>query len=82
LKILYFAKLKQLLGKNEDFIKVDKEVTVREIIEELKKINEQNKKAFSDVKNLQYAINCEYVSLDTKVNDKDELALFPPVTGG
>ncbi len=82
MKILYFAKLKQLLGKNEDFIKVDKEVTVREIIEELKKINEQNKKAFSDVKNLQYAINCEYVSLDTKVNDKDELALFPPVTGG
>ena len=82
MKILYFAKLKQLLGKNEDFIKVDKEVTVREIIEELKKFNEQNKKAFSDVKNLQCAINCEYVSLDAKVNDKDELALFPPVTGG
>ena len=57
-------------------------MTVKEVIEELKEINEKNRKAFLDIKNLQCAINCEYVTLDSKVSNHDELALFPPVTGG
>jgi len=28
------------------------------------------------------AVNMEYVSLDTTVSDGDEVAFFPPVTGG
>ena len=41
------------------------------------------KKAFESVKNIKCAVNCEYVnSLDTKVGNKDEIAFFPPVTGG
>lgn len=28
------------------------------------------------------AINMEYVSIDTLVSDGDEVAFFPPVTGG
>ncbi len=82
MKILYFAKLKQLLGKSEDCLTIKGEMTVKEVIEELKEINEKNRKAFLDIKNLQCAVNCEYVTLDSKVSNHDELALFPPVTGG
>ncbi len=32
--------------------------------------------------NVLVAINMEYVSFDTVVTDNDEVAFFPPVTGG
>ena len=52
-----------------------------EIIEKLKSIDDKYKNAFLEIHNLQCAKNCEYVNMETKINDKDELALFPPVTG-
>src|SRR4030095_13627161 len=33
-------------------------------------------------KSLLFAVNQEYASKDTPINDKDELAIFPPVSGG
>ncbi len=82
MKILYFAKLKQYIGKNSDFIKIKDRKKIIEVIDELKKKDKKYKKAFDEVKNLQYAINCEYVNDKEFVRDKDELAIFPPVTGG
>ena len=32
--------------------------------------------------NVLVAVNMEYVSFDTAVSDDDEVAFFPPVTGG
>ena len=70
------------MGKSEDSLKVNGEKTIFEIIEKLKSIDDKYKNAFLEIHNLQCAKNCEYVTMETKVNDKDELALFPPVTGG
>jgi len=32
--------------------------------------------------NVLVAVNMEYVRFDTAINDNDEVAFFPPVTGG
>ncbi len=82
MKILYFAKLKQYIGKNSDFIEIKDNKRIYEVIDELKKRNKNYRKAFNEVTNLQYAVNCEYVNIEETVKDKDELAIFPPVTGG
>tara|TARA_Y100000589_G_C26659449_1_gene429358 strand:+ start:181 stop:429 length:249 start_codon:yes stop_codon:yes gene_type:complete len=82
LKILYFAKLKQHIGKSSDSIKISGEKRIYEVINELKKKDIKYMRAFEAVKNLQYAVNCEYVEVEGIVKDKDELAIFPPVTGG
>ena len=82
MKILYFAKLKQLIGKSEDLIEINNKMRVIDVINELKNKNSIYFNAFEDTKNIQYAVNCEYVDNEYFVNNNDELALFPPVTGG
>ena len=49
----------------------------------LKLIDESHRLAFKDLKNVKCSVNCNYInSFQTKVTDKDEIAFFPPVTGG
>ena len=83
MKILYFSEIRELIGKSEEQIIFKKKINISEIIKLLVSRDENYKKAFESVKNLKCAVNCEYVnSLDTKVGNKDEIAFFPPVTGG
>ena len=83
MKILYFAKIKEIIGKDEDSIKIDEQTTVEDIVEKLKLIDESYKLAFKDLKNIKCSVNCNYInSFQTKVTNNDELAFFPPVTGG
>ena len=82
MKILYFAKLKQLIGKSEEIICIEQKKKISQVISELKKRNDVYNFAFEETNSLQYAVNCEYVDLDFFVTDSDELAIFPPVSGG
>ena len=82
MKILYFAKLKQLIGKSEETISIEKKKKISEVINELKRRDKVYNLALNENKSLQYAVNCEYVDLDFSVTDSDELAIFPPASGG
>ncbi len=82
MKIFYFAELKQLIGKSQDLIIITKKKTVSEVIIDLRKKGKNYDYAFSKVTNIKCAINCEYVNPSKEVKNEDELALFPPVTGG
>ena len=82
MKILYFANIRQTIGKIEEQIDIDETYTVEEIIKILVKKNEKYKKAFSNIDNIKCSINFNYVKLNAKVKNTDELAFFPPVTGG
>ncbi len=83
MKILYFAKIKEVIGKSEDSITINEQTTVKDIVEKLKIINESYKLAFQDLKNIKCSVNCNYIdSFQTKVTNNDEIAFFPPVTGG
>ncbi|GAB4258374.1 MAG: molybdopterin converting factor subunit 1 [Methylomicrobium sp.] len=73
--VRYFASLKDSLGKSEDRLDVDEQITVAQLWQNLhpdKPIPE----------NVLAAVNMEYVSFDYAVTDGDEVAFFPPVTGG
>ncbi len=82
MKILYFAQLKDLIGKSEESISLENEISIKDLINKLKKRDSNYKSAFEKTPNLKFAVNCEYVDLDQIVEDKDEIAFFPPVTGG
>ncbi|KAF3983850.1 MAG: molybdopterin converting factor subunit 1 [Methylococcales symbiont of Hymedesmia sp. n. MRB-2018] len=75
IKVRYFASLKEITGRAEYQLDFSKSVTVKEIWYQANK-----DKTLPD--NILAAVNMEYVSFDHRVNDGDEVAFFPPVTGG
>lgn len=75
--IKYFASLRERLGRSEDNLEIENgNITVSELWEKLA----GNHRNLPD--NILTAINMEYVKPDAKVKDGDEVAFFPPVTGG
>lgn len=83
MKVLYFARLRQIAGKASEEVAVPPEVkTVRELIEFLSARDEQAAAALADLRTLKVAINKSHASLDAPLEGAAEVAFFPPVTGG
>ncbi len=83
MKILYFAWLRQSTGIGEEDVTVPAEVTdVAGLIDWLKTRGDGFEDALQDVSAIRVAINQEFAALDAKIAPSDEVALFPPMTGG
>jgi molybdopterin synthase sulfur carrier subunit len=83
MKLLYFAWLRQKIGVGEEQLDPPAEVTdVRSLVEWLKGRGPGYATAFQDLDAIKLAVNQEYASLDAAVTPGDEVAFFPPVTGG
>lgn len=83
MKILYFARLRQIIGRGQDEVMVPAEVkTISILIDYLKSKDERIAEAFADLRTLKVAINQKYSTLDASLEGATEVAFFPPVTGG
>ena len=82
MKILYFAKISEELGKNEELLFINDKLRIIDVVNILKKKNERYNLVFKKISNIKFAINCEYATKNDYITDNDELAIFPPVTGG
>ena len=78
MKILYFASLKENLNTAHDEIKIVSPVSISSIKKQL--IDKYGEQHFPD--NILCAVNHEMANESTKVCESDEVAFFPPVTGG
>jgi len=75
IKVRYFASLKETVGRSEDELQVLSPISARKVWQELHP-------ELPMPETLLAAVNMEYANLDVAVSDGDELAFFPPVTGG
>lgn len=75
IKVRYFASLKDSLGRSEDHLNSTRPYSVREVWQGVNATQ-----ALPD--NVLVAVNMDYANLDDVVEDGDEVAFFPPVTGG
>jgi molybdopterin synthase sulfur carrier subunit len=75
IKVRYFASLKESIGRSEDNLDFAGLATVGDVW----RCANPNK-ALPD--NSLAAVNMDYVELNSAVKDGDEVAFFPPVTGG
>lgn len=73
--IKYFASLREERGRAQDRIEYRDGLTVRAVWEQV-----VDGRALEG--NVLTAVNLEYVNADHPVVDGDEVAFFPPVTGG
>ena len=82
MKILYFAKISEELGKNQELLVIKGKLRIIDVINILKKKNKKYNLVFKKISKLKFAINCEYATKTDYITNNDELAIFPPVTGG
>ncbi|SFJ77799.1 molybdopterin synthase subunit MoaD [Methylophaga sulfidovorans] len=73
IQVKFFASLREKLGQS------DMELTAATTAQDAWNQATQNKPVPD---NLLVAINLDYAKLDTPLQDGDEVAFFPPVTGG
>ncbi len=83
MKLLYFAWLRAKIGKAEETLDLPPDVTnVAGLLDWLKSRGPGFADALKDKAIVRVAVNQEYVGWDHPVRTGDEVALFPPVTGG
>ena len=81
--IKYFSWIKEHIGKSEERIELPVNVsTIEELMLYLENLNDKYKLAFKKKDLIKIAINKSYSPIDDKINNNDEIAFFPPVTGG
>lgn len=83
MKILYFAWLKEKTGVSEEDFALPADVhTVADLLAALKARGQGFNEAFANEAVVRVAVNHEHVGMDQALSDSDEVAFFPPVTGG
>ena len=83
MKILYFSWIKDGIGKNQEEFDINENIkTISDLVNFLITINEDYKKVFSDLSSIRFSKNMNLVNIDENINNDDEIAFFPPMTGG
>ena len=83
MNILYFSWIKDKLGKTKENITIDENISnVAELITFLKSKDESYKEVFKDISSIRVSINMETANMDDPISINDEIAFFPPMTGG
>lgn len=83
MKILYFAWLRSKIGVPTETVDLPAEVTTAgDLVEWLKTRSPRHAEALVNSKVVKVAVNQEHVPYDHPISPTDEVALFPPVTGG
>jgi len=83
IKILYFAWLRERTGTGEEDLVLPPDVgTVGELVALLRARGPGYDAAFAVPKLIRAAVNQDFAAPDTPVAAGDEVAFFPPVTGG
>ena len=81
--VKYFSWIKEHIGKSEEQIDLPSNITnVNQLINYLNEIDQKYNVIFKKKELIKIAVNKTYTSFDANISNNDEIAFFPPVTGG
>lgn len=72
--VKYFANMREIMGKADESVELGDSATVAELWSQV------SSNAMPE--NTLIAVNMEYTNAEHQLADGDEVAFFPPVTGG
>lgn len=83
MKILYFSWIKDKVGKTHEEIQIKDNIkTIDDLINLLKNSDKNYEEVFKDPSSIKVSINMETADFKDQINNNDEVAFFPPMTGG
>lgn len=82
LNVLYFASLREALGLANEPLPLPEPATVAALLDTLRARGGAWSIALASDKRWRVAVNQEMAALDAPLQAGDEVAIFPPVTGG
>ncbi|MBY0340896.1 MAG: molybdopterin converting factor subunit 1 [Rhodocyclaceae bacterium] len=80
--VLFFAGLREALGASSETLALPDGVTTVSALRDHLAARGDRWTALASARNLRAAVNQDMVPLTTAIKDGDEVAFFPPVTGG
>ena len=81
--LLYFAWVRERVGTGEEQVALPADVaTVGALLDWLAQKSPGHADALAERERIRIAVNQDYVDQRFPVRDGDEVAIFPPVTGG
>jgi len=82
IKVLYFAAIREQVGVAEEDVESQGIATVADLLGRLRERGAGHGQALAPERRVLVAVNQAYAGEEASVADGDEVALFPPVTGG
>jgi molybdopterin synthase sulfur carrier subunit len=83
IRLLYFARLREVFGLGQEHLSLPVESnTLADLLNVLRARGGVWSDELAADRAYRVAVNQDIVGLDTILHDNDEVALFPPVTGG
>lgn len=83
MRLLYFAWVRERIGRGEETMpRPEGATTVSALMDILSAASPGHAAAFADRDRVKVAVNQVFVAHEHEVHDADEIAFFPPVTGG
>lgn len=81
INLLYFARLRETFGVGTETLELAPG-TVADLLASLRRRGRPWSDELSGDRAFRVAVNQDIAGPDTILNDRDEVAIFPPVTGG
>ena len=78
-KVLLFASLKDIAGRRSIELELDQGSTLQQVKEKLTSLYPEIERMQNSVR---IAINQEFADEDSSLNNEDEIAFLPPMSGG
>lgn len=83
MKVLYFAWLRQRIGTGQEDLSPPADIAdPAALVAWLKTRGPGYQEAFKDTAAIKVAVNQDFAAWNTPIAANDEIAFFPPVTGG
>jgi molybdopterin synthase sulfur carrier subunit len=82
IQVRYFARFREELGSDGESIEAANADTVESLLNQLSDRGGAWSRLFAEGQRVMVAVNQELAEPETPIRDGDEVAFFPPVTGG